>query len=52
MIIELNNAEAMQVAGALTRDELERMFPDGEWIGSSFFPNGLPKIPNEIPVEW
>lgn len=48
MIIELNTAEAALVVGALTREELERMFPDGEWVGSSFFPNGAPKVPNNI----
>jgi hypothetical protein len=48
MIIELNTAEAALVAGALTRQELEQMYPMGEWVGSSFYPNGAPRIPNNI----
>lgn len=48
MIIELNNTEAALVAGGLTVAELEQRYPNGEWIGSSFYPNGFPRIPNDI----
>ena len=44
----MNEAETTAVAGGNPRpgqswgDYLQERFPDGVWVGSSFFPNGIP----------
>jgi hypothetical protein len=41
MIIELNTAEALLVAGGNIIDEIVERNPFGEWCGNSYVPRGI-----------
>jgi len=44
-IEELKAEEVTQVAGGGIIDDLMDRFPNGEWVGGTFYPNGRPNLP-------
>ena len=43
---ELSMEEMGDVAGGLSiREMIEEAFPFGEWVGNSYYPNGVPSAP-------
>lgn len=52
-IEELKAEEVVLVAGGGIIEDLMERFPNGEWVGNSFYPNGAPDFPvPTAPVIW
>jgi len=51
---ELKNTEMNIVTGGQSiRQMIEEAFPGGEWVGNSYYPNGVPSAPpSHEPVTW